>query len=98
MRPDRPLRPATQDPGALAPDVADEIPGAGTPLLGAAPKVMATRLAAAPEASRPPTENRGALKPRADGASREPAGENVRLALDALLGKLSAPSLRSECS
>ena len=65
-------------------------PASGTPPLGAEPTVSATRSAASPEASRLLAETRGALTPGAAETSGQPAGENLRSILDALLGKLDA--------
>ena len=75
---------------ALTPVVADAVPKVGAPLLKTEPAVVATRPAAPPEASRLLAETRGALTPGAAGAFGEPAGENLRSILEALLGKLDA--------
>ena len=75
---------------ALTPVVTEAVPQVGTPLLRPEPTVVASRPAAPPEASRLLAETRGALTPGAAGTSGQPAGENMRSILKAVLGKLDA--------
>ena len=74
---------------ALTPVVAGLVPQAGSPPLATEPRVVATRPAAPSQGSRLLAETRGSLAP-GTGASGEPAGDDVRSILEALLGKLDA--------
>ena len=75
---------------ALTPVLAQEVPQTGVPHLSTGPAVSAIGSAASPESSRLLAQTRGALTPGAAGVSGEPATEQVRSILEALLGKLDA--------
>ena len=74
---------------ALTPVIAKQVPQSAAPHLRTESTVSVTPSVASPEASRRLGETRGALAP-GGAASGEPAGENVRSMLVALLGKLDA--------
>ncbi len=75
---------------ALTPVLAEAVPQVGTHLPGTEPSVLAARPGESPQGSRLLAQTRGALTPGAAGVSGEPAGENLRSILEALLGKLDA--------
>ena len=74
---------------ALTPVLADAVPQVGTHLLGTEPTVLTARPTESSQGSRLLAQTRGALTPLA-GASVEPATEQVRSILEAVLGKLDA--------
>ena len=75
---------------ALTPVLAQEVPQTGVPHLSTGPAVSAIGSAASPESSRLLAQTRGALTPGAAGVSGEPATEQVRSILEAVLRKLDA--------